>query len=117
MGLAKRRLYRPERRPKRFAGVLHDQAPVGCPNATPKEMAMAIAAICIDGHIEVGRGGSYDPIKDEYVIVGKSTLTGKAQDFKIEGVAVAALINSLRVWDGGKPFDPGALTKTVGAVG
>lgn len=116
MGLAKRRLYKPERKPARMKGVLHEQAPVGCPDASVKEIAMAIAALCQSVAIDIGRGGSYDAIKDEYVIVGKNRMTGKAQDFKVEGVAVAALINQLRLWNGGTPFDQHALTNAVGGV-
>ena len=127
MGLAKKRLYKPERdhwrthpdgrryfdqaRPKGVLG--HDQAPVACPDATPKEIAMALYAVCAASHVSVGRGGSYDKLKDEYVVVGKSELTGKAQDFKVEGVAVAALISDLRRWNGVEQFDPQKLTKAL----
>lgn len=114
MGLTHRRLYKPERRPARRRGVLHDQAPVGCPNATVSEIAMAIASICEAAHVAVGRGGMYDSIRDEYTIIGKDKRTGKAQDFKIEGVAVAALINELRIWNGVPQFDAQALVKAVG---
>lgn len=117
MGLAKRRLYKPERRAPRKKGVLgHDQAPVGCPDANAKEIAMALASLCQASHVEPGRGGDYDRVKDVYTVVGRSKLTGKAQDFKIEGFAVAFLIQTLRGWNGTPKFDPQALTKAVDGV-
>jgi len=116
-GRAYRRLYKPERRPARTKGVLavERQAPVGCPDASRYEIAMALSAICQAGKMKVARGGSYDPIRDEYVVVG--SIDGKAQDIKIEGVAVAALINQLREWNGGGAFDKQGLTKAVGGAG
>ena len=111
MGLVSRRLYKPERKPKRFRGVLEKQAPVGCPDASHYEIAMALASICKAANMQIGRGGDYDAIKDLYVVVGK--IDGKAQDMKIEGVAVAALINQLRLWNGVHLFDKQALTKTL----
>lgn len=72
---------------------------------------MAIAAICRQARMQVGRGGDYDRLKDIYTVVGK--VNGKAQDLKIEGVAVAALIGQLRHWNGTPQFDPQALTKAL----
>lgn len=114
MGLVKRPLYKAQRKPARKKGVLHAQAPVGCPDAHPKEIAMALAAICIQGGIKIGQGGEYNSLRDEYTLVGKSP-EGKAQDFIIEGVAVAALIEQLRVWNGGR-FERDQLTKAVGGM-
>lgn len=117
VGRRRNRLYKPERRPARKKGVLgHQQAPVGCPDASTKEIAMALASLCEASHVIPGRGGEYDALKDEYVVVGKSKLTRKAQDFKVEGFAVAYLIQTLRAWNGGQPFDPQALTKAVDGV-
>lgn len=117
------RLYKPERKRKlgsklldvRKRGVLklEDQAPVGCPDANHYEIAMALSSLCAAGGITVGRGGSYDAVKDEYTVIG--TIAGKAQDLKIEGVAVAALIWQLRDWNGVKQFDKQGLTKALGA--
>lgn len=115
-GLAKRRLYKPERRTARKRGVLQDQAPIACPDANHYEIAMALASLCQASGVAPGQGGDYDPIKDVYTIIGKDKLTGKAQDFKVEGWAVALLIAQLRVWNGGERFDKRALTKAVGAV-
>lgn len=115
MSLRKKRLYKPERAPARTKGVIaiEHQAPVGCPDANHAEIAMALASICKAGNMVAARGGQYDPIRDEYTIIG--TISGKAQDIKIEGVAVAVLINQLRVWNGGA-FDKKGLTRTVGGL-
>src|SRR3990167_1545051 len=113
--LARRRLYKPERAPARKRGVLHKEAPVGCLDANGKEIEFAIAAICETAHITPGQGSGYNPIRDEYTIIGKDKRTGKAQDFVIEGVAVAALINTLRQAIGAK-FDKGAITKAFGTM-
>ena len=110
-GLVRRRLYKPERRPARMKGVLHDQSPVGCADANSYEIAMALASLCRASGMVVGRGGDYDSIKDMYTVVG--TVNGKAQDLKIEGAAVAALIHQLRIWNGGSPFDKRGLSKQV----
>lgn len=123
-GLIKRRLYKPERKPARRKGVLGQQAPVGCPDANHYEIAMAIAAICEEAQMEPGIGGEYDALKDEYTIIGRvrdggvdtstGMRTGKVQDIKIPGAAVAALIGTLRAWNGTPQFDRSTLTKTVG---
>ena len=114
VGKAKRRFYKPERKPTRKKGVLEidKQAPVGCLDANRYEIAMALYSLCraaTDAEIEIGRGGSYDPIRDEYTVTGK--INGKAQDMTIEGVAVAALINQLRLWNATPQFDKHALTR------
>lgn len=115
MGLTKRRLYRHERAPARKKGVLAKQAPVGCPDASHEEIAMALASLAMAASLDVkvGRGGDYDSLKDEYTVVG--SISGKAQDLMIEGWAVALLINQLRVWNGGR-FDRRGLTKSTGTI-
>ena len=113
LGRARRRLYKPERSPARKVGVLHKEAPVGCLNANGKEIEMAIAAICQTAGVVPGRGSGYNSIRDEYHIVGKSRVNGKVQDFVIEGVAVAALINTLRRAIGVREFDRQAITKAL----
>lgn len=102
MGLAKRRLYKPERAPARFKGVLEKQAPVGCPDASKFEIAAALYAICDQAGVTVGRGGSYETLKDVYTVVGKSKATGKAQDVKVQGLEVASTIKLFRSLNGGK---------------
>jgi hypothetical protein len=113
MGATKRRLYKPERAPARKKGVSHSQAPIACPDAEAKEIAMAIYSICESADVVVGRGGDYDWLKDEYTIVGKSKATGKAQDFTVPGAAVAALIMQLRAWNGVQRFDKQAMVKAL----
>jgi hypothetical protein len=115
MSLAKRPFYRAERKPARKKGVLGAQSPVACLDANHHEIAMALYAICESADVRIGRGGDYDALKDEYTIVGKSKITGKAQDFTVPGMAVAALIHELRAWNGVKQFDKHALTKLEGA--
>ena len=61
----------------------------------------------------VGRALGYDPIRDEYTVVGKLNTTGKAQDLTIEGVAVAALIHQVRSWGGDGHFKRHGLTRTL----
>ena len=110
MGIVKRPWYKGERKAARKRGVLHEQSPVGCPDASTYEIAMALASICKAAGMKIGRGGDYDSIKDLYTVVGN--IDGKAQDLKIEGVAVAALINELRFWNGGR-FDKQGMTKAL----
>ena len=112
-GLKTSRWYKPERRPARTKGVLNGQAPVGCPDANNKEIAMAIFSICESADVVIGRGGEYDKLRDEYTVVGKSKVTGKAQDFKFPGLAVAALILWMRAVHNGQPFDQMALMKKL----
>jgi hypothetical protein len=104
MGLVKRRLYKPERAPARKKGVLNSQAPVSCIDAGSFEIAAAIAAFCRQAKVIPGQGGEYDWLKDEYTIIGKSRVTGKAQDFKIKGDEVGALIKLARSINGGRPM-------------
>ena len=110
-GLTKRRLYKPERRPARTKGVLDKQAPVACPDANKTEIAMALATLCHASNVAVGRGGTYDPLKDEYTVIGKvldggrdasGAPTGRAQDITVKGHEVAALIKLARIMNGGK---------------
>lgn len=82
-------------------------APVGLLDAGEYEIASAIASIVHQAGILVGRAGEYDQLRDEYTVVGKSIATGKAQDFKISGDAVADVIKLTRWMNGGK-FVPGA---------
>jgi len=128
-GRAKRRTYKPERKPARKKGVFsfEKQAPVDCPDANHYEIAMALYSICrstwaisdtgdnnseTDARLEIGQGGDYDPIKDQYTVIGK--VNGKAQELMIPGIAVAALINTLRMWNGVEQFDKNALVKAIG---
>lgn len=101
MGLTKRRLYKPERRPARKTGVLHDQAPSGLPDANANEIALALFALAKEANVIIGRGGDYDRIKDVYTVVGKSLETGKAQDVQIAGAEIATLIMAARSLNGG----------------
>jgi hypothetical protein len=109
MGLAKKRLYKPERRPARKRGVLDKQAPVSCPDATKTEIALALFAIAKEAGVIIGQGGSYDPLRDEYVCVGKvldggsldGVYTGRVQDVTIHGAEVGAVIMFCRQVNGG----------------
>lgn len=108
--LAKRRLYRPERRPARKKGVVGKIAPLGCPDASQAEVVSAIAYICDDLKIRVGRGGEYDSLRDEYTVIAKvldggelaGIPTGKACDVKIPGEQVALAIRYTRMLYGGR---------------
>jgi len=113
LGRARRRLYKPDRVPDRDEGVLSKQAPVACLDANVKEIAMALFSICESVGVVVGRGADYDPLRDMYTVVGKSRATGKAQDFKVEGGHVAALIWLLRGLNGVRRFDPQAAAKAL----
>lgn len=114
-------MYRPERAPARRKGVLNKQAPVSCPDACPEEIAMALFSIGEAAHMIPGQGGTYDALKDRYTLVGKvldggvdaaGIPTGKVQDLEIEGSAVAALIWTLRGWNGGR-YENGAIQKEL----
>jgi hypothetical protein len=107
MGLAKRRLYKPDRRPARAKGVLgkhsvEKMAPVGCLDATEGEVAKALFVLARQSGVTVGRGSGYDPLRDIYTVIGKSASTGKVQDFDIEGGVVAELIRVARILNGGR---------------
>jgi hypothetical protein len=109
--MVKRSLYKTPRAPARTKGVLHNQAPIACQDANGKEIAMALTALCLDAGVVVGRGGLYDALRDEYTVIGKSIETGKAQDFRVRGEAVAALIGFLRGLNNTKAFDSSAIVK------
>ena len=102
MGIAKRRLYKPERKPARTKGVLYKLAPIGCIDASQGEVAKAIFAMALQAGFAIGRGSGYDPLRDEYTVIGKSRETGKVQDVKIQGADVAELIRFARRLNGGK---------------
>lgn len=94
----KRRLYKPERAPARTKGQIKigSWAPISLPSAKPNEIAMALYSICKEAGFKIGRGGDYDPIRDEYRMIGKSIETGKAQDVLIHGAEVGAVIQMVR---------------------
>lgn len=113
MGLVKRRLYKPERKPARKRGVLHNKnAPVALPDASGDEIAMALFALCEEAKVRIGRAEGYDSLRDEYTVVGKSMVTGVAQDWKVKGFEVALLIGFLRQLNGGR-FDKSDMTRTL----
>ncbi len=102
-GLAKRRLYKPERRPARTRGHVKagQMAPVAMPSANHDEITLAIFHLCKQAGVKIGRSCGYDPLRDEYTAVGKSLATGKAQDFTIHGGEVAQTIAIMRLLNGG----------------
>jgi hypothetical protein len=100
-GLAKRRLYKPERKAPRKKGVLYNCAPIGCPDANVGEVAKALIALGSEVGVKIGQGSGYDGLRDKYYVVGVSRATGKAQDFTFEGEVVAALIRLARRANGG----------------
>lgn len=93
---------RGKRAPARKRGVLYGKAPLAMADATGGEVVMAIASLALDAGVVVGRGWGYDSLRDEYTVLGKSKATGKAQDFKIAGEAVASVIAMARILNGGK---------------
>lgn len=93
---AKRRLYKPERSPARVKGVVGKNAPVSLPDAKRNEIAMALYSICKEAGFIVGRGAEYDALKDIYTLIGKSRETGKAQEVKVHGFEVGAVIQMCR---------------------
>lgn len=103
-GRARRRLYKPERKPARTKGVLalYDCAPVMLPNASVSEVKSALFALCRDGGFIIGRALDYDPLKDEYTVIAKSLRTGKVQDVEVKGVMVADVIRVARRLNGGR---------------
>ncbi len=100
-GPVRRRLYKPERKPARRRGALYELAPVGCPDASPGEVAKAVFALAKEANAAIGQGSGYDPLRDEYTVIGKSLETGKAQDFKVQGEEVASVIRLARMLNGG----------------
>lgn len=117
MALARRHLYRRERAPARKKGEIRDNmAPLAMPDAHQKEIAMAIYAIGLDAKIKVGRAAGYDKLKDKYTVMGKSMETGKAQDFTIEGDAVAVAIELFRQMNGGRITEANRRTRRAAAA-
>ena len=100
--MARRRLYKPERAPARKKGILYKMAPIALLDANKEEVAMALFALAKMAGVTVGQGSGYDPLRDEYKVVGKSRATGKAQDFTIRGEEVATTIVLARQLNGGK---------------
>ena len=106
MGITKRPHYKRPRAPARTKGVLGGiPPPNACLDATPREVATALYSLGIGADIKIGRAGEYDSLKDLYTTVGKCMRTGKAQDFRIEGIQVAALIWFARQYNGGRPLE------------
>lgn len=94
--MVKRRLYKPDRAPARTKGVIGRNAPVSCPDADRFEIASAVFAICKEAGFIIGRGAEYDQLKDEYTLIGKSLESGKAQEVKLAGFEVGAVIKMFR---------------------
>lgn len=101
-GLARRRLYKPERPAARTKGAIATCAPMAMLDAGEAEVVLAILALCREAGIIVGRGGEYDPLRDKYTVIGKSRTTGKAQEITIEGEEVANVIGVFRQLNGGR---------------
>lgn len=99
MGLVKRRLYKPDRKPARKKGE-RLPGPVALRGASTKEVVSAIAAACHLTNTTVGRGLGYDEQKDQYWVIAKSP-EGKVQDFRVEGEWVADAIRLTRLLNGG----------------
>jgi hypothetical protein len=101
-GLARRRFYKPERAPARAKGVIGKEAPISVPDATTTEIKTALYALCKEAGMIIGRGAEYEPIRDEYTVIGKSKATGKAQEIKVQGAEVGSVIRIARMLNGGK---------------
>lgn len=69
------------------------------------EINACLYAYCSNLGVEVGRKTEYNPVLDQFRVIGKSKHTGKAQDFVVEGWRVAKLIVEVRKLFGGK-MDP-----------
>jgi hypothetical protein len=102
MGLTKRRLYKPERKPARTKGTIGKLAPISCLDASPFEVTAAVSSIAWLAGVQVGRGLGYDSLTDKYTVLGKSRKTGKVQDFEVSGTDVGALIAMTRIAAGEK---------------
>ena len=106
MAINRRRLYKPERKPARAKGVIGRNAPIALPDASRTEIATALFALAQQCGVIVGRGADYDALKDVYTVLGKSRETGRAQDFSIQGQAVADVIVMARLLNGGPMGKP-----------
>jgi hypothetical protein len=102
--------YKKPRRPATDKGVFESKfrndicalAPIGCIDANSGEVTKALAVLAYQSGVIPGRGCGYEPLKDQYTIIGKSIKSGKAQDFRVEGETVAELIHVARALNGGK---------------
>ena len=102
MGLVKKRLYKPDRKPARIKGVLYNQAPIGLVDATKSEVLTAIMGVCLTTGVIPARGCGYDSLRDEYTIAGYNKSDKKFADVKISGQEVVVLIKFLRDMTKGK---------------
>lgn len=93
---SKRSMYKPERAPARKVGLRFAKLAT-LPDANSQEIAVALFVLGWMGGVVVGRGGEYDPYRDEFKVVGKSRYTGKAQDWTVQGEEVAAAIRATRI--------------------
>jgi hypothetical protein len=113
--LARRPLYKPERKKGRKRGVLGTEAPAGAPDATPHEIITSICVVAKQLGIKIGQGGEYDRQRDVYVVVGKKGRWLTPKDYAIPGYLVAGVINQWRIVmrDAG-PQDPRAWLQKKG---
>jgi hypothetical protein len=101
MGLAKRRLFKPDRKPARKKGSLEAAAPLSCLDANRFEITAALYSICDAAGMVVGRAGDYDSLRDTYTVIAKSKSTGKAQELTVQGEEVGFMIGIVRQMNGG----------------
>lgn len=106
--LARRNLYKRERRPARYDDKTGEMPPIGCPDATPFEIVSTINAYAKAVlKIDVGRTNGYDKQRDEYTVIAKHGRWEKPRDYKIPGEDIALTIKVFRTSQGFEgPADP-----------
>jgi hypothetical protein len=107
--LARRRMYKRERRPARHDDSTGNMPPVGMPDATPFEIVSSINAYAKAVlKIDVGRTNGYDAQKDEYSVIAKAGRWETPRDYKIPGAHIAMAIHAWRCGQGdpARPTDP-----------
>lgn len=103
MGLAKRRLYKPDRAPARAKHWRHDPS-VRLTEADLSlyEAEIGIAAVGWDSGIGVGRVLGYDPHRNVFHVVGKRVKDKRAVDCEIAGWRVSQAVVAARILAGVK---------------
>ena len=98
MGLARRRLYKPERKPGRVkAWMPAPGTKLTEADLSQYEAELGIAATGFDRGIIVGRILGYDRHRNAFTVVGKRRMDGKAVEAIFPGSVVSSAIVAARI--------------------
>jgi hypothetical protein len=116
--LARRQMYKRQRRPARHDDHTGSMPPIGAPDATAFEIISTINAYAkVVLKIDVGRTNGYDKQKDEYSVIGKAGRFEVPRDYRVPGAHVALLIQAWRGSQGTtQPTDPLQYLRAGGSI-